>query len=93
MGLLSHGMDALSLGSKSRRSSAAAQPGPEETDGRDADTSTLDKDEGNLLLALVAQCESCCAPWRATPTPGHASPPATAARHPAATVPPPRHDN
>ncbi|WOO81285.1 Oxysterol-bindingc [Vanrija pseudolonga] len=55
MGLLSHGMDALSLGSKSRRSSAAAQAGPEETDGRDADTSTLDKDEGNLLLALVAQ--------------------------------------
>lgn len=60
MGLLSQGMDALNLGSKpkSRRTSLqgpADEPAPE---GSDADTSTLDKDEGNILMALISQCES-----------------------------------
>lgn len=58
MGLLSHSMDALSLGTKSRRSSsAAAQSGDDIPDGRDADTQALDKDEGNILMSIIAQCE------------------------------------
>lgn len=57
MGLLSHSMDALSLGSKSRRGSGAAAHHDEITEGRDADTQALDKDEGNILLSLIGQRE------------------------------------
>ncbi|BEJ17883.1 hypothetical protein CspHIS471_0701510 [Cutaneotrichosporon sp. HIS471] len=60
MGLLSQGMDALNLGSskpKSRRTSLQGPPPPDDPaqDGSEADTSTLDKDEGNILMALISQ--------------------------------------
>lgn len=54
MGLLSTSIETLS--SRSRRSSAAPPPKDlSEEDGRDADMSTLDKDEGNILLSLISQ--------------------------------------
>ena len=53
MGLLSTSMDSLSL--KPRRSSNASNDG-EIVDGNENDTSTLDKDEGNVLMALIQQC-------------------------------------
>ncbi|WWC90766.1 uncharacterized protein L201_005703 [Kwoniella dendrophila CBS 6074] len=64
MGLLSQGIDSLSLKtSKSRRASSAStlsQHGnnKDETqidDGDPNDTSTLDKEEGNVLMALISQ--------------------------------------
>lgn len=65
MGLLSQGMDALSISKsgakpKSRRQSLQSAPASEgggDVDGSDADTSTLDKDEGNILMALISQCK------------------------------------
>ncbi|WVW85678.1 hypothetical protein I302_107716 [Kwoniella bestiolae CBS 10118] len=67
MGLLSQGIDSLSLkSSKSRRASSASalstgsQSGGKEgetqiDDGDPNDTSTLDKEEGNVLMALISQ--------------------------------------
>ncbi|WVQ68118.1 uncharacterized protein L199_006324 [Kwoniella botswanensis] len=70
MGLLSQGIDSLSLkSSKSRRASSASAlstgsqgGGPKEKDGETQiddgdpdDTSTLDKEEGNVLMALISQ--------------------------------------
>ncbi|WRT68343.1 uncharacterized protein IL334_005319 [Kwoniella shivajii] len=70
MGLLSQGMDSLSLrSSKSRRASSASGmslPGDKSNqqnntgetqidDGDENDTSTLDKEEGNVLMALISQ--------------------------------------
>nr|XP_019011409.1 oxysterol-binding protein family [Kwoniella pini CBS 10737]OCF50190.1 oxysterol-binding protein family [Kwoniella pini CBS 10737] len=67
MGLLSQGIDSLSLkSSKSRRASSASAlsstsnhgQGHSETqidDGDPDDTSTLDKEEGNVLMALISQ--------------------------------------
>ena len=55
MGLLHHGMDSLSL--KGRRSSNASAE-DKAPDGNPNDTSTLDKEEGNVLMALVSQCKS-----------------------------------
>lgn len=53
MGLLNH-MESLTLGSKKdRRHSGAGDV----ADGRDADTSTLDKEEGNILMSLISQRE------------------------------------
>ncbi|KLT38849.1 hypothetical protein CC85DRAFT_289140 [Cutaneotrichosporon oleaginosum] len=58
MGLLSQGMDALNIGSKpkSRRTSLQGTPIDDQApEGSEADTSTLDKDEGNILMALISQ--------------------------------------
>ncbi|OCF37855.1 oxysterol-binding protein family [Kwoniella heveanensis BCC8398] len=67
MGLLSQGMDSLSMRSgKSRRTSNASalsqsSPGGKDggetqiDDGDPNDTSTLDKEEGNILMALISQ--------------------------------------
>ncbi|WWC63210.1 uncharacterized protein I303_105810 [Kwoniella dejecticola CBS 10117] len=65
MGLLSQGIDSLSLKSgKSRRASSASalstnsNSNSNETqidDGDPNDTSTLDKEEGNILMALISQ--------------------------------------
>jgi hypothetical protein len=61
MGLLSQGMESLSLASRTRRSSSAVghpkDKEPRDSAEDDADTSTLDKDEGNLLMALISQRE------------------------------------
>ncbi|KAK4689514.1 hypothetical protein P7C73_g599, partial [Tremellales sp. Uapishka_1] len=54
MGLLSHSMDTLSL-TKSRRTSVASAHDGEVGDANPNDTSELDKDEGNILMALIAQ--------------------------------------
>jgi hypothetical protein len=51
MGLL-HGIDTLSL--KGRRSSNASAD-DRAPDGNPNDTSTLDKEEGNILMALISQ--------------------------------------
>jgi len=59
MGLLSQMETAL--GSRSRRASQALSTPPKDVgkdvDEQDADTSTLDKDEGNILMALISQRE------------------------------------
>lgn len=56
MGLLNH-MESLTLGSKKDRR-ASGGPAGDVADGRDADTSTLDKEEGNILMSLISQRES-----------------------------------
>lgn len=53
MGLLNH-MESLTLGSKKDRRASTGDV----ADGRDADTSTLDKEEGNILMSLISQRES-----------------------------------
>lgn len=56
MGLLSGSMESLSL--KGRRSSNASQgPSGEEPEGNANDTSQLDKEEGNVLMTIIGQCE------------------------------------
>lgn len=58
MGLLSTSMDSLSL--KGRRSSNASSLAPgqgDEPDGNTNDTSQLDKEEGNVLMTIIGQCE------------------------------------
>lgn len=56
-------METLNLGSRSRRSTGAKDPNrdsgsDDRADGDDADTSTLDKDEGNILMSIISQRES-----------------------------------
>lgn len=58
MGLLNH-MESLTLGSKKDKDRRAS--GADVADGRDADTSTLDKEEGNILMSLISQRESSAA--------------------------------
>lgn len=51
-------MDSLSL--KGRRSSnASANPPADDVVGND-DSSQLDKEEGNILMSLISQCELDC---------------------------------
>jgi hypothetical protein len=57
MGLLSGGMDSLSLSGKSRRQSDASGRG-ERPEGNENDTSELDKEEGNILGSIISQRES-----------------------------------
>lgn len=56
MGLLNH-MESLTLGSKKDRRQSGTASG-DVADGRDADTSTLDREEGNILMSLISQRES-----------------------------------
>lgn len=58
MGLLSGSMESLSL--KGRRSSNASNTGEQDplSEGNANDTSQLDKEEGNVLMAIISQCAS-----------------------------------
>lgn len=64
MGLLSQKMDTLSIRGKTSRSGSVASPTgtpvkDTETqidDGDPNDTSTLDQEEGNVLMAIISQC-------------------------------------
>lgn len=59
MGLLSGGMESLSLSGKAGRRSSDASGRGERPDGNENDTSELDKEEGNILGSIISQCESC----------------------------------
>jgi hypothetical protein len=52
MGLLSGSMDTIS---RRKSNASTSEDGPE---GNPNDTSQLDKDEGNILMAIIAQRES-----------------------------------
>ena len=58
MGLLSGSRESLVKG-KSRRTSNASGNAPSESDvdGNPNDTSTLDKEEGNVIMSIIAQRE------------------------------------
>ena len=58
MGLLSGGMESLSLSGKAGRRSSDASGRGERPDGNENDTSELDKEEGNILGSIISQCES-----------------------------------
>jgi hypothetical protein len=58
MGLLSGGMESLSLSGKSGRRSSDASGRGERPEGNENDTSELDKEEGNILGSIISQCES-----------------------------------
>jgi hypothetical protein len=57
MGLLSGGMESLSLSGKAGRRSSDASGRGERPDGNENDTSELDKEEGNILGSIISQCE------------------------------------
>lgn len=64
MGLLSQKMDSLAIkGRTSRRSSVVSPTGTPTRDGETQiddgdpnDTSTLDQEEGNILMSIISQC-------------------------------------
>ena len=55
MGLLSGSMESLTLKGKSRRESDASTGGNKAPEGNPDDTSTLDKEEGNVLMTIISQ--------------------------------------
>ncbi|EIW67303.1 hypothetical protein TREMEDRAFT_40458 [Tremella mesenterica DSM 1558] len=55
MGLLSGSMESLSIKGKSRRDSDASGSSRNPPDGNPDDTSTLDKEEGNVLMSIISQ--------------------------------------
>ena len=65
MGLLSGSMDSLSAKAKGRKGSDASLMQPNQAGGGGGgaeggnayDTSTLDKEEGNILMSIISQCE------------------------------------
>lgn len=61
MGLLHHGMETLSL--KGRRGSNASNGGEDPGEGNANDTSQLDKEEGNVLMSIISQCEFLVSLW------------------------------
>jgi hypothetical protein len=58
MGLLSGGMESLSLSGRAGRRSSDASGRGERPEGNENDTSELDKEEGNILGSIISQCES-----------------------------------
>jgi hypothetical protein len=57
MGLLSGGMESLSLSGRANRRSSDASGRGERPEGNENDTSELDKEEGNILGSIISQRE------------------------------------